>query len=58
MISRISRFGRNSVFFAQRRTTLVHVFTSEGKHFGSENADGCVESYSEGRGEYHACLTG
>ena len=61
VISRISRFGRNSVlaeiFFAQWRTTLVHVFTSEGKHFGSENADGCVESCSEGRGEYHTCLT-
>ena len=54
VISRISGFGRNSVlaeiFFAQWRTTLVHVFTSEGKHFGSENADGCVESCSEGRG--------
>ena len=33
------------------------MFTSEGKHSGSENADGWVESCSEGRGEYHACLT-
>ena len=61
MICRTSRFGRNSVLaeilFAQWRTTLVHVFTSESKHSGSENADGCVESCSEGRGEYHACLT-
>ena len=61
MICRISRFGRNSVlagiFFAQWRTTLAHVFTLEGKHSGSENADGWVESCSEGRGEYHACLT-
>ena len=39
------------------QTTLAHVFTSEGKHLGSENANGCVESCSEGRGEYHACLT-
>ena len=57
----ISRFGQNSVLagilFAQWRTTLAHVFTSEGKHSGSENAKGCVESCSEGRGEYHACLT-
>ena len=60
MICRISRFGRNSVLagilFAQWRTTLAHVFTSEGKHSGSENADGWVESCSEGRGEYHTCL--
>ena len=39
------------------QTTLAHVFTSDGKHSGSENANGCVESCSEGRGEYHACLT-
>ena len=61
VICRISRFGRNSVLAgilsAQWRTTLAHVFTSEGKHLGSENANGCVESCSEGRGEYHACLT-
>ena len=24
---------------------------------GSENANGCIESCSEQRGEYHACLT-
>ena len=61
VICRISRFGRNSVLAgilsAQWRTTLAHVFTSGGKHLGSENANGCVESCSEGRGEYHACLT-
>ena len=61
VICRISWFGRNSVLagilFAQWRTTLAHVFTSEGKHLGSENANDCVESCSEGRGEYHACLT-
>ena len=60
VICRISRFGRNSVLagmlFAQCKR--AHVFTSEGKHLGSENANGCVESCSEGRGEYHACLTG
>ena len=39
------------------QTKLAHEFTSEGKHLGSENANGCVESCSEGRGEYHACLT-
>ena len=33
------------------------MFTSEGKHSGSENAGGYVESCSEGRGEYHAYLT-
>ena len=61
MICRTSWFGWNSVLaeilFAQWRTTLAHMFTSESKHSGSENADGCVESCSEGRGEYHACLT-
>ena len=61
VICRTSRFGRNSVLaeilFAQWRTTLAHMFTSEGKHSGSENAGGYVESCSEGRGEYHACLT-
>ena len=61
MICRISRFGRNSVLAgilsAQWRTTLAHVFTSEGKHLGSENANGFIESCSEQRGEYHACLT-
>ena len=61
LISCISRFGRNSVLagilFAQWRTTLAHVFTSGGKHLGSENANDWVESCSEGRGEYHACLT-
>ena len=61
MICRISRFGRNSVLAgilsAQWRTTLAHVFTSEGKHLGSESSNVCVESCSEGRGEYHACLT-
>ena len=45
------------ILSAQWRTTLAHVFTSEGKHLGSENANGCVESCSEGRGEYHACQT-
>ena len=48
-------FGGNALCAMQ--TTLAHVFTSEGKHLGSENANGCVESCSEGRGEYHACLT-
>ena len=56
MICRISRFGRNSVLAgilsAQWRTTLAHVFTSEGKHLGSENANGCIESCSEQRGEF------
>ena len=32
------------------------MFTLEGKHSGSGNADGWVESCSEGRREYHTCL--